>query len=169
MATNHLAEGLLEVAVLRFRLQDAQEALAGRRAAFDAQHAGLIRDVRDLSEQLALAEAAIKLDAVNHFLRTGEKKPCAGLEVKLFRALDYDASEALAWAKAHPEKGLLALDRKLYEKLLKLARENDLPDWADAPGTLSDDPRAQIAGDLTKVFPIEEIAAAGSPPEKLET
>lgn len=163
MATYHLINDLINLATLRIRVADAKEALADRRAAFDAQHAGLIRDVRDLSDQLAMAEAAIKAGAVDHFIRTGEKKPCEGLEVKLFRALDYDADEATAWAKAHPEKGLLALDRKLYEKLLKLARENDLPDWADAPGQLIDDPRAQIASDLTKIVSPEARGIGAQP------
>ena len=34
------------------------------------------------------------------YARTDNKKPAPGVEVKLFKRLDYDAGEALAWARS---------------------------------------------------------------------
>jgi len=168
MTTNQLTNDLLEVAVLRFKLQQAKGTLATAQEQFAASHAGLIAEIQDLEASVYETEKRLKGDTLLHFQTTGTKKPCDGLEVKVFKVLDYNAHDALVWSKRHPDKGLLQLDRKLYDKLLKIARENDLPDWADAPGTVVEEPRVQIAVDLTKMFPIEEIAAAGISLEKPE-
>jgi len=168
MSTIYLTNELLDVAVLRTLLAEAKALLARRQARFEEENTALLQAMKDRTAALAEAEARVKAHAVEHYEATGEKKPCDGLEVKLYHLPTYDKINATQWAQDHPEKGLLVLDEALYKKLLKVARENKLPDWADAPGELVEDPRAQIASDLNKIFPIEEIAKALYAPEDEE-
>lgn len=153
---------LLDVAVLRATAQQAKDKLAAERAAFEAAHAGLIGAIQTLTAALEEAESRARATALAHYAATGETRPVPGLEVKVFKALDYDPAAALAWARAHPDKDLLALDARTYEKRIKLARSHDLPDWRDAPGEVGDEPRVQIARDLVPFFGAPRVARAAA-------
>jgi hypothetical protein len=95
-------------------------------------------------KQLAVAaiEAEVRKAAVEDFKFNGEKAVYAGVQVKLFTKVEYDAKAMRDWAKANMTS-LLHLDTKAVE----LAAKSGVID--EAPITITKEPRAQIDSDLS--------------------
>jgi len=143
-STSILADRL---AVLR-DLREAQAAISARlKLVWDAvqeQQKAEYDEDRRLEAAIADAESQVKVLALDHYNRTSEKKPAAGVEIKVSELPQYSEAEAFAWAKTTrlalvPE----ALDRKAFEKI---ARATELP----FVSTITV-PKVFIASDLTKV------------------
>lgn len=105
-------------------------------------------------QAIAAKEGLIRDAAVCAFVDTGQKQPVAGVVIKHFTALVYAVDAATNWARANMPT-LLALDKVRFEKA---ARAGILS--PDAPVSIIDDPRAQIASDLSGY--LEEEAPCGS-------
>ncbi len=60
-------------------------------------------------------EAALREAMVAEYANTKNKQLGYGLSVRVNKRLDYDAKDALAWAKQH--QLCLALDKKAFEKI----------------------------------------------------
>jgi len=97
--------------------------------------------------QVAEQETLLRELTVRAYNETGSKQPAPGVSVKLFQILDYDPKEALKWAMSHQVS--LSLDKKSFESLAKATPIECV--------TISEEPRAQIATDLSKVLEEKEV------------
>jgi len=85
------------------------------------------------------AEGALREMAIEKYSETGDKAVAPGVAVKIFEVLDYEPKEAFKWAMAH--QIALSLDKKSFETLAKATPLEFV--------TIKEEPRAQIAQDLT--------------------
>ena len=88
-------------------------------------------------------DALVRKEALADFKANGEKAIYAGVSVKLFTRYDYDTTQMRAWAIEQKVFGLLTLDTKRTEKAAAAGVLDD------APITVTKEPRAIIASDLT--------------------
>ncbi len=150
-----LTDTLTQLAKARQVLAAAEEAVAQAQA--DLAESPLHKRVllaqahRDQMRQLVNdTDAEARALARQSFEATGEKKPAAGVEVKLFRRLRYDAAEAFAWCKSNAPTFLReSIDTKSFERVA-----HELP---GAPVTVEYEPRPQIAKDLSEYLAQEEV------------
>lgn len=117
-----LTEAALRLLNARLAATATLEALAARRAAFDAETAPLVAEKARREADIAQCEADVKALARAHYDATGDKTPLTGVEVKLYNTMAYADGDALAWAKRTnmalvPE----SLDRKAFEKIAAAA------------------------------------------------
>ena len=129
-------------AVIQARKKHAD--LASQRLAaqemWELAHTELLDAFRESLDQKLEAEQALKDMALTTFRLTGEKKPAPGVEVKMFKVLDYIPWDAFNWAVKHS----LALQLNIAE-FEKIAKVNT-PDFV----TITEKPKATIAQDLEK-------------------
>lgn len=71
--------------------------------------------IATLSEELMMAESALKSATVSVFKETGERKPIDRVEVKIFKSLEYEPAEVLAWCRTNAPS-LLVVNKKPFEK-----------------------------------------------------
>lgn len=145
VGVEQLADQVKVVALLRRALKQSSDELAAARDDFERDHAALMERIKDRAAAVDAAEAGLRALALAHHARTGETKPTAGVEVKLYATLRYDPQTALAWAKQTnlalvPE----SLDARAFEKV---AKATPLPFV-----TTEHAARAQIATDLSKIL-----------------
>lgn len=118
------------------------------KAAEDALRVSLAEKIAEKQYEagaLEAAEAQLRALAIEHFTRTGERKPTPGVEIKMKTSLDYDAVAALAWAK---QTGLALVPESVDDKALRqIAKATPLPFV-----TTTETPQAQIATDLEKAL-----------------
>jgi|GEM_PF-2040948 len=118
--------------------------------AFTQQNATLLASLVTAVGEVEAAEQATKAIAIAHFVQGGktDKHPTAGVDIKESETLEYDAAEALKFAK---EKGLFlipeSLDEKAFEAFAKTAPAAALPFVKRVPGHF-----ATLAKDLTKAL-----------------
>jgi predicted Zn-dependent protease len=93
-------------------------------------------------DQVASLDAAVRKAALDDFTKNGEKAIYAGVSVKMYTKVDYDPKAMRDWAKVNMTS-LLSLDRSATE----LAAKAGILD--DAPVTVTKEPRAIIASDLS--------------------
>lgn len=108
----------------RLRAQKANEAVSASRRQWEADNAELLQEAKEASELMAVIEKNVRSTAEIVYSETGDKKPLPGVEIKIFKILEYDAAAALEWALEHklaviPE----SLDRKAFESI---ARAQDI-------------------------------------------
>jgi len=148
---NSTLNGMVSLlAASRREFDEAKAKLDAARKLFDEQNAALIAEVSEKKNKAEVVEAELRTMAVSEFATTGEKKPHAAIEVKMFDAVVYDTAAALNWARLFMP-GLLALDSRAYEKLLKeVHNSKTLADVIkDMPGEVKEGPKATIARDLS--------------------
>ena len=88
----------------------------------------------------AQADCVRKL-AVEAYGETGDKQVHPAVQVKMYAILDYDPANALNYAREHLP-GALKLNRQAFEKAAKAIGLDFV--------TMDQEPRAVIAGDLSK-------------------
>lgn len=110
----------VEVARLRAERADAAADIAADRAEFDEEHAPQLERLRVLSEALAIAEEGARQERLIIYEAEGpeaSKAAMCGLSIRLVNRMEYDAGDALTWAK---EKGLaLRLDGATFERIVR--------------------------------------------------
>lgn len=117
---------------------------------FTRTHAVLLQSLVTAVDEVETAERATKALATAHFVQSGktDKHPTPGVDIKESETLEYDAAEALKFAK---EKGLFlipeSLDEKAFEAFAKTAPVGTLPFVKRVPGYF-----ATLAKDLTKAL-----------------
>jgi hypothetical protein len=140
-----IAEQVQTVRMLRQRRMAYATLLTDLRKSFDEQNAELIGKLRSDTASVAAAEGSLRAIAVEHFIRTRDKSPTPGVDIKMRSGLDYTLADALAWAK---ETKLALLPESLDEKAFaKIASVQPLPFV-----TKTETPTAQISSDLDKVL-----------------
>jgi hypothetical protein len=141
-----LAEQVRRVQTLRNDLAGRQEELGEAQRQFLVAHAAQVLVIKERAAEVEAAEMALRALAIDHFTRTGETKPTAGVEVKQRNVYAItDAVAALAWAKS---SGVGLVPESIDEKaILKVATVSTLP-FVSHTTT----PQAQIATDLDKVL-----------------
>jgi hypothetical protein len=151
------------------KLQEALQHLAKLRkeeehllAQYEACNQNVIRTpewiaMQEINEQrsakkhdIEILVDGIKQAALAEYQATKQKDPITGITVKIYKVIKYDAEKAEAWAKEKmPE--MLVLDEKAFEKYAKA-----VADVAPVPCVeYLDDPRPQIASDLSDYLPQE--------------
>lgn len=135
-----------QVAHLRVILADVRDDLAKKRAAFEAENAGLIRLVAETDAELTAAEAALRAMALTQYAVDGNKHVGPGVQIKVRQTLDYDRIAALSWCD---ERGLCVmkkLDEKAFAKIVPtLSPEHR----AELHVTTGEEPTVTLATDLT--------------------
>ena len=128
------------------RIRQAAKALADKKKAlydaFLAENVEFFTDVTFAANMVGEEEARLRELTIEVYNATGNKAPVPGVSVKIFQTLDYDSKQAFDWAVDH--KIMLKLDVPAFEKMSKMAPET-------RPGfvTITEEPRAQIASELT--------------------
>ena len=93
------------------------EALRLQREAFDEANKSLIEHINSLRVKQGDTKLELKLQAIEDFKASGEKKLLGGIGIRVGSTLEYDEAEALSWAKEH--KLCLKLDSRSFERLAK--------------------------------------------------
>lgn len=84
---------------------------------FYATHADLLHKVDDAQSDAIEAEIAVRAAALAEYEATGKKTLGHGVGIRVTTKLDYDAADALTWAKEHDMA--LALDKSAFERIAK--------------------------------------------------
>ena len=135
-----LAERRTELAAMELRFEDKERCFYAT--------------VKEEQEELTLAEKeievlefSIKAAAVKLYGETGATKPTAGVVVKLFDTINYDAATADEWSRT---KGMFRIPERLDTKAFeKVAASLHLPFVQE-----SVEPRATIAKELDKALAV---------------
>ena len=144
-AVGQIAEQVRRVHTLRLLEARAGDILSEARHVFEAEHGGEMAEIKELAERVATAEAALKALTLAHHAATGETKPTAGVEVKMFATFDYDPAVAFAWAK---EKQMCLVPEQLNtDEFKKIAKATAL-----SFVTKGEKPKVQISTNLDKVL-----------------
>lgn len=145
---NTIREHALRVYVTRQEMTRAKAARDAALEALDQERPNLKADVLQATDQLQLAELALRTLALAEYDRTGNKAPGPGVGIREVTRLEYSEPEALAWAVAH--NLALRLDRNAFEKIVKVQP----PPFV----TALMETHATIATDLGKALGIEGAA-----------
>ena len=143
---NTIREHALRVYVTRQEMTRAKAARDAALEALDQERPNLKADVLQATDQLQLAELALRTLALAEYDRTGNKAPGPGVGIREVTRLEYAEAEALAWAVEHTVA--LKLDKAAFEKIVKAA---PLPFVASVT-----EPQATIATDLGKALGLKE-------------
>lgn len=104
-----------------------------------ATYHAVIETEKAMKETCQEAEVKLRELALQIFAETRDKAVAPGVSVKIFEVLDYEPKEAFKWAMAH--QIALSLDKKSFETFAKATPLEFV--------TIKEEPRAQIAQDLT--------------------
>lgn len=160
---NSLKAQLTELAQARQHYNEKKSELDALRAEFETKHADLIAEVSTLSDAQKVAEGTCRDLGLVAYFTTQNKKPVAGVEIKLWDVATFDPLEALQWCRVNMP-ALLMLNAKTYEKVLReRANSKNLRDaLPDMPGSVTEEPKTSLATDLSDYLPKEEEKAAGA-------
>lgn len=138
-AIEFLARAREDVIILQSRIDRMEAALAA------TPEAQLLAETREemanrkadcREHEVAARDIGLKL-----YEASGDRKPHAALTIKMFKVLDYDAENALAYCREHLPQAL-KLDRREFEKVAKTV---NIPIV-----TMGLEPRMTIARNLDK-------------------
>jgi hypothetical protein len=142
---------IVELQQARLALADAKQEVATRKAAFEAENAGLFAHRDTLAARVTELEQMVKTGAVEYYkLNPGDKAAAPGVNIQDRKVIHYDPAAAKNWALDH--KMCILLDQKAFEGLCR--NETTRPDVA----TVTTEPAATIAQDLAPVLRTAEAA-----------
>jgi hypothetical protein len=156
METPMLPALLQQLHDARVTLAEAKAEVGTLRAAWEAEHATLLANLRVHGDTVTMLEAQVRDLARDEFLATGDRKPARGVEIKMHTRYDYDPALADAWTKARgvcriPE----TLDRPAFEKLVKSGAITEGLEFVAEVA----EPKVTIATDLAKALSAEVAGA----------
>jgi len=131
-------ELVLAVIEARVGLAFTKGNIAQMRQEWEVEHADLLQRVKVEAEILATREAQLREHGLSLYTKTGDKAPCPGVGIRSMTRLQYDAADALKWAKHHDVA--LALDKSTFEKIARVTP----PEFVE----IIVEPQATIATDL---------------------
>jgi hypothetical protein len=102
------------------------------------------------------ATAAVRRAGVEVFEETGMTRPHPAVQIKRYKVLDYDADEALNYARFYLPQAL-KLDRRIFEKIAVTLIEEFAKAELDFVA-ISKEPRATIARDLSEYVTKDKTA-----------
>lgn len=138
------------------KLRETQNEMDGRAKTFEAifkatkeyqeyQHACNEKNV--VVSEIANLENDIRQVAIEDYnSRENPTKDYGGVQIKIFTTLDYNEQDAVRYCLDHQHANLLKLNKSGFEKVAKELR----PDFV----TIKEEPRAQIAGDISEYLDI---------------
>ena len=127
------------------------EALAAKKAQWEAENAGLIAEQAQTRLRIEQLEAQLREQALHEYERTGARKPVLGVTIRLATEVKYDPAEGLAWAVANRHLNLLRLETKAFEQAVKALK----PEFV----TLVERPQVTIARDLAAALGWQEVVS----------
>jgi hypothetical protein len=145
-----IAAQVRQVANLRRREGELNTKIAEAKAAFWESIRYLTEEAKQLGSECASAEAMLKANTLAHYQQTGETKPTAGVQVKLYTHPVYDQDQADKWTREHrvariPEEIIPErFDRRAFEKIAKVTPIDFV--------VMKEEPKVTIATDLQKVL-----------------
>ena len=139
-----LTEDLGSLARLRKQIQELKAESVALTAELDETALG--RQLADAQDRLAAAmqraseyDTAIRENALTLYRENGNKGAAIGITVKTFKTMAYDKNTAETWLRANAP-ALLVVDWKKFESAAVAL---------GAPVTVGEEPRVQIATDLS--------------------
>lgn len=158
ISTTHLQQQLESVRVARHLAAECDAQVKESRQQWEEANAALLFEAQHRRQVLAEAESLLRSMAEAHYLVTKEKKPAAGIEIKIQRVYEYSKEKALEWAK---RTGICLIPETLDERAFnKVAAASTIPlDFV----TVTEKPTVTIATNLDKAMgaATEAPAAAG--------
>jgi hypothetical protein len=140
-----IADQVRRVAELRRQRDEANTKIAKAREDFFQSIKHLTEEANKLGSECASAETMLKASALALYQKTKETRPTAGVQVKIFKTLDYDPEKADQWTR---KMGLARIPDRLDVKAFeKIARATPI-DFVEE----KQEPRVQISIDLEKVL-----------------
>ena len=141
-----MTDTLVRLAEARREMEAAKEQLAERQAFLEdapIYHAVVFaRDwLRESQEQIARLTTQLRLEALEVYEATGNKKPWPGVQIKMYTVVEFNEVEARNWCLEHADS-FLKLDTTSFKK----TAEN----LVGAPVTITREPRISIASDLSQ-------------------
>lgn len=133
---------------------------------FRARHEHQFAQARAASDLRDQEEHTLRTLALDYFSRTGERKPAAGVEVKLRKTVDFDPAAALLWARAHGVAVKNELDEKVFTLLVPNLPENE---QRDVKYTCAETPTVFIAKTLEIVPVLADPIPAPPAAQDLDT
>lgn len=133
-----------DVAHLRQQHEAAAQKVRDAKQRWDDENADIVLSARNLGDALTFAEKNLRDRAIAEFKATGDKAPCEGVAINMFRRIDYDPQQALGWALDH--KLCLNLDKRAFEKTAKATGANGGLSFVH----ITEEPQATIATDLSQ-------------------
>ena len=135
-----LKDNLIDLAILRSKLEIRKKDLKQQQILFNLQNADLLSKIKDTNQDISESDAEIRRLALEEYKATKETKLIGGVEIKLFKTYLYDDVEAFNWAKEH--KLALKLDKSKFKRIVKV----DCKDMNFV--NVIEDPRVQIPKEL---------------------
>ena len=140
-----MTDALRELAAARAELEAAKKQLAERQATLEQvaiYHAVVLAKdwIRESQEQIAELTDQVRAEALAAFQETGNKQPWPGVQIKMYSKIEFSEEEARAWCFDYAGS-LLKLDTRAFQRAA--------PALPDAPITITKEPRATIASDLS--------------------
>lgn len=105
-----------------------------------------LESARLAGEIQQVADAALRSEMLNYFTQTGDKKPTPGIEVRLFKRIQYDQQAAIDWARVNAPK---LVETRLAKEFDKVAVQ------LGAPVEEVYEPRVVVATNLRGYLPPE--------------
>jgi len=144
-----LEDDVQKLADLRDEFSKIDGELEASRQAWLEENAELIMKRSALDDQIKAEEGFIRRDAVEEFVKTGNKKPAPGLQIKIVEKLEYPEEDAVKWATYNNALGVLKIAKSKFDAAMKgEAAKGTAPAFV----TFSKGPQAQIATDLRKAI-----------------
>lgn len=98
--------------------------LKGKKQEFEQSNAGLIEEINQLENSFNQTKEEIKLEAIEEFSKTSQKKLLGGIGIRVTSKLFYNEKEAINWAKTNMPVAIVEnIDKKQFESF---AKTNDL-------------------------------------------
>lgn len=122
-----LESRITAVAYARIAQAGLNRALAEKLAAFDAEHAELLTQVRDAKGTVAQLEEQVRLAAVQAYQETANKKPAVGVAIRVETQATVE-NEALAFAWCLEKRIALAIDKPTLKAMARAqAKSGGIP------------------------------------------
>lgn len=140
-----MTDTLRQLAAARVAMQSAKRQLAVQEATLEQsalyRAVVLARDwVRASQQDVDELTDQVRAEALAAFQETGNKQPWPGVQIKMYSKIEFSEEEARAWCFDYAGS-LLKLDTRAFQRAA--------PALPDAPITITKEPRATIASDLS--------------------
>lgn len=147
---SELRERLAEVARLRWEAYSVETALAEAQNEVaktpEARRVQALYETRKgITAALIEAETLAKQEALAEYDETQDKRPLPGVEIKVFKVVEYEELAATMWCQSNAPT-MLKLDAKRFERFVK----EDILNIPAHVAKVVEEPRAQLASDLSE-------------------
>lgn len=101
-------------------LDSLKSSLAAEKIIFEKNNAGLIKEIQMMEDSYNTTKDEIKIQAVEEFEKTGQKKLLGGIGIRILKKIFYDESVAIDWANMNMSVAVKqVLDKRQFETYAK--------------------------------------------------